>query len=46
MYSGMSCRLFILLCKSFGKASASAAKQQDLQSFVGDAAGSMPVVFS
>jgi len=32
-----------LLCNSFRKASVSAAEHQDLQQFVGDAAGSMPV---
>jgi len=36
---------FILsfLCESFCGASASPARQRDLQQFVGDAAGSMPV---
>ena len=34
-----------LLCKSFRKASASGTKQRDLQHFVGDAAGIMPVCF-
>jgi len=34
-----------LLCKSFRKASASVAEQQDLQQSVDDAAGSMPVCF-
>ena len=35
----------LLLCKSFCKASVSAAELQDLQCFVGDAAGSMPVYY-
>jgi len=35
----------LLLCKSFCKVSVSAAEQQNLRRFVGDAAGGMPVCF-
>ena len=38
--------LRFLLCKSLRKASASGAKHRDLQHFVGDAAGSMPVCYA
>ena len=34
-----------MLCKSFRKAAASSAEQQNLQGFVGDEAGIMPVLF-
>ena len=36
---------FLLLCKSFRGVSASVSELQDLQQFVGDATGSMPVCY-
>ena len=36
----------LLLCKSHREASASGAKYRDLQHFVGDASGIMPVCFA